>query len=253
MPQLDIIFNPLKFPDFLEKIEDLCKISDTIKIKIDNDDIFMYSMMGENVILSFKSYILPIAEYIEMDPMENIFNVVIPNSKKFAKSLSFISTSDKIKCNIDYKEDDGTYNSRFIQIKSGKLKISSGCAEQNEIRDLTKESLLQNLDTKNQKWSFVVSKEDFQDIKKLSSINSNGKIINIDTSAGEVIMSEPSSWEMKVGNSNEENKHLLINKSCLSNINDSGDQINFYVFGSFLMVRDSNSHLMISFEQNFED
>ena len=33
-----------KFSDFINKLEDLTKISDTIKLKIDNDNILMYSM-----------------------------------------------------------------------------------------------------------------------------------------------------------------------------------------------------------------
>ena len=45
-----------KFGDFLKKLEDLTKISPTIKLKIDNDDILIYSVLGKAAVLAFKNY-----------------------------------------------------------------------------------------------------------------------------------------------------------------------------------------------------
>ena len=60
-----------KFSDFINKLEDLTKISDTIKLKIDNDNILMYSMLGGNVMLAFKNYLISTRDYLEYgDDME---------------------------------------------------------------------------------------------------------------------------------------------------------------------------------------
>ena len=100
-----------KFSDFINKLEDLTKISDTIKLKIDNDNILMYSMLGGNVMLAFKNYLISTRDYLEYgDDMEYSMDVIIANAKKFVKNLNFIKESDKITLEISYKEsqDDDT-------------------------------------------------------------------------------------------------------------------------------------------------
>ena len=47
-----------RFSEFLEKLSDLTTIDDTIKLKIDNENILMYSMLGGNVMLAFKNYLV---------------------------------------------------------------------------------------------------------------------------------------------------------------------------------------------------
>ena len=94
-----------KFSDFINKLEDLTKISDTIKLKIDNDNILMYSLLGGNVMLAFKNYLINTRDYLEYgDDMEYSMDVIIANAKKFVKNLNFIKESDKITLEISYKE-----------------------------------------------------------------------------------------------------------------------------------------------------
>ena len=54
MSKLTIQLKRDKFDDFLTKLEDLSKISDTIKLKIDSENILMYSIVGETILLAFK-------------------------------------------------------------------------------------------------------------------------------------------------------------------------------------------------------
>ena len=54
--KLNIQIKPDKFSDFLDKLVDLAKISDTIKLKIDSENILMYSIVGDTILLAFKSY-----------------------------------------------------------------------------------------------------------------------------------------------------------------------------------------------------
>ena len=54
-----------KFTDFISKLDDLTKIEDTIKLKIDNDNILIYSMMGGNVMLAFKNYLINTRDYLD--------------------------------------------------------------------------------------------------------------------------------------------------------------------------------------------
>jgi len=255
MSKLTIQLNRDKFEDFLTKLEDLSKISDTIKLKIDSENILMYSIVGETILLAFKSYLIDTKDYFEMkDELENTLDMIISGAKRFVKNLGFIKTSsDKIVMNIDYRENDDDDSSivRFTQIKNGKLKIGLQGGESSEIRDIPKGVLSKRVDIKNSKWSFKIDKSEFQDIKKLSSINSDGKVIHLNVEDKKVVLSELSTWEFQVDEVDLTDRHLMFNKTFLPSINDNSDKIEFYVFDTFILTKDETSHLMISFEQDF--
>jgi hypothetical protein len=243
-----------KFNELLNKLEDLAKISDTIKLKIDSENVLMYSIVGETILLAFKSYLIDTNDFFDFkEDIENTLDLVISGSKRFVKNLGFIKSSDKISINIDYRkgDDEDVDNARFVQIKNGKLKIAIQAGEQSEIRDISKGVLSKRIDLKNSKWSFKVLNSEFQDIKKLSSINSDGKIIHLNIDNKKIILSETSVWEYEVDEVDITDRHLMFNKTFLPSISDKEDYINFYVFDTFVLTKDTESHLMISFEQDF--
>ena len=245
-----------KFSDFINKLEDLTKISDTIKLKIDNDNILMYSMLGGNVMLAFKNYLINTRDYLEYgDDMDYSMDVIIANAKKFVKNLNFIKESDKITLEISYKEsqdDDTIMSARSLQIVGGKLKVNWISGEHYEMRDINKGALSQRLNLKNRKWFFNINKSEFSDVKKLSSINSE-RIINISVLSGKVTLSERASWELEIESIDDDRSaSLMLNKKFLSCINEM-DNIEFSIFETFMLVRDDNSNLMLSFEQDFSD
>ena len=246
---------PDKFEDFINKLSDLTTIDDTIKLKIDNDNILMYSMLGGNVMLAFKNYLIDKSDYLKSDELEFTYDVIIANSKKFVKNLGFIKSSDKITIELNCKEspeDDTIMNTRSIQVVGGKLKVNWLAGERYEMKDINKTVLSQRLDTKNRKWSFKLENQDFLDVKKLSSINSD-KIINISVQSGKVVLSETSAWELEIGEIEDRNANLIFNKRFLNCINDSLHSIEFSMFETFILIKDENSNLMLSYEQDFSD
>ena len=93
MSKLTIQLKRDKFDDFLTKLEDLSKISDTIKLKIDSENILMYSIVGETILLAFKSYLVDTKDYFEMkEDLENTLDMIISVAKRFVKNLGFIKT-----------------------------------------------------------------------------------------------------------------------------------------------------------------
>jgi len=245
-----------KFSDFINKLDDLTKIDDTIKLKIDNDNILMYSMLGGNVMLAFKNYLINTREYLDYgDDLDYSMDVIIVNAKKFVKNLNFIKESEKITMEITYKEspdDDSIMNARSVQVVGGKLKVNWLAGEHFEMRDINKVVLKQRLDFKNRKWNFNISKSEFSDVKKLSSINSD-RIININIIGGKVTLSETAAWELEIDSIDDRNANLMLNKKFLNCINDNVDNVEFNIFETFMLVKDDISNLMLSFEQNFED
>lgn len=247
---------PERFSEFIDKLEDLSKIEDTIKIKIDTDHILIYSMLGGNVMLAFKNYLLPTKDFLETSSeFESTIDMILPNSKKFVKNLNFIKESPKVTLEINYKpsaDDDNLWNARSLQVVGGKLKVNWITGEHYEMRDINKNILKQRLDLKNRKWSFSVSKSDFSDVKKLSNINSD-RIINITVLNGSVLFSEKAAWELEIDKLEQErNSNLILNKKFLGCINDDTD-VEFNIFDSFMLIKDDSSNLMLSFEQDFSE
>ena len=244
-----------KMSDFISKLDDLSKIEDTIKLKIDNQNILMYSILGGNIMLAFKNYLLKTDEYFTGEEFDFTLDVIIANSKKFVKNLNFLLESPKVTIEFTYKEsqdDDDIMNTRSIQVVGGKLKVNWLAGEHYELRDINKESLKTNLNINKRKWFFNISKGDFSDVKKLSNINSD-RIININIDSGKVLLSEKAAWELECDSIDEDRSaSLILNKKFLSCIKDDKD-IQFSIFDNFMLIQDENSNLMLSFEQDFSD
>ena len=247
------------FGDFVSKLTDLSGIDNSVRLKIDNNDILMYSILGRNVLLAFKNFLVPTSNVInfedELDSCQ--LDLIIPNVKKFVKNLSLIKDNDKVNIEFSYKEsydDESIYLVRYFQVSAGRFKINwIGGEHGNETTNITKEILSRNLDLKNRKWAFALTNEDFLDIKKLSSINSE-RIINVNVKDGNVNFSEKSAWDLEVDKIEEDrNSTLILNKRFLSCINDKMDNVEFNIFETFMLVKDGESNLMLSFEQDFDD
>jgi hypothetical protein len=253
--KLKLTFNSDKISEFIDRLEDLTKIEDTIKLKIDSDNILMYSILGGNVMLAFKNFLLKTDDFFKFNEFDYTLDVILANSKKFVKNLQFLKSSEKVTIEFTYKEsndDDDVMNARSIQVVGGKLKVNWLAGEHYELRDINKVSLKSNLDIKKRKWSFKISKSDFSDVKKLSNINSD-RIINITIDSGRVVFSEKSAWELEIDSiENDRDSNLMLNKRFLSCISDD-KEVEFSIFDNFMLVQEENSNLMLSFEQDFSD
>ena len=249
-------FIPINLSDFISKIDDLSKIDDTIKLKIDNENILMYSMLGGNVLLAFKNFLVKTSDYLDNVDFDYKIDLIIPSAKKFVKNLTFIKDQSSVSLDISYKEspdDDELFLARSFQITSGKFKVNWLAGEHYEMRDIDKNSLTTRLDLRNKKWSFSIKNEDFIDIKKLSSINSE-RVISIMVTKGNVVVSEKSAWELEIDDLDDDRSaSLILNKRFLGCINDKLTRVDFHIFDTFMLVKDIDSNLMLSFEQDFSD
>ena len=254
--KLSLKFNNKNFNDFITKLQDLTNIEDTIKLKIDNEHILMYSMLSnETSVLALKSYIVDTKEYLNFEE-ETTFDFIITSAPKFVKNLKFFNLESPIKLDIVFKplpDDEEIMHVRAAQFSNGKLKISCVGGEEFKIRDITKDRLESNLDISRSKWGFKISQQDFLDVKKLCSINNEERILNINVTEGLVTMNEMSKWELEIDKIEPRNTSLIFGKKYLSNINTDKEFIDFSIFETFILVKDDNSNLMLSFEQNFDE
>lgn len=256
--KISLKFIKENFLDFVSKLKDLTNIEDVVKIKIENDNILMYSMLSNDVsVLALKSYTVKTSDYIENYNKDEMCDFIIINASKFVKNLNFFNLDNPIKLDLITKslpDNDDILHVRSAQFTNGKLKISCIGGEEHKIRDININTLESKLDPMRSKWSFGISKQDFLDVKKLCSINNEEKFININVdSDGKVTMSEMAKWEIEIDTVDIKNTNLIFGKKYLSNINVEIDRINFSMFDTFVLVKDDNSNLMLSFEQSFND
>ncbi len=252
--KLKLIVKGSKFPEFIDKLEDLTKIGDIIKLKIDKDNILMYSLIGETAVLAFKAYQIETKDFFEFEDFDYTLDYVVNGAKKFVKNFSFLNVNNKVELEINFKDAPESESIKHVRAIIGtdtRLKLACVGAEQYKIRDMSKDRLNQILDTKNSKWSFDVKKEDFSDIKKLSSINDD-RIISISISDDKVKFAEMGKWELSVASAEGGNhNNLVFGKKYLNSVNLNEDNVNFNIFETFILIKDKESNLMMSFEQDF--
>ena len=244
------------FSEFIDKLVDLTGISDTIKLKIDPEHVMMYSTLGGAVMLAFKNHLVRTKDFFEWDDEDQSkIDVVILSAKKFVKNLNFLRDSEKLTIDITHKpspDDDSLLFARSIQINGGRLKVNWIAGEQFEVRDIDKTVLTERLSLSYRKWNFVIDKADYSDIKKLSGIN-DSKLLNINVTNGKVVVSEQAAWELQVAKTDESrNSSMILNKKFLKCIDDSKD-VDFSIFDNFMLIKDENTNLMLSYEQDFTD
>lgn len=245
-----------RFPDLIEKLSDLTDISESVKLKIDNENIMLYSTLGGGVLLAFKNYLVKTRDYLEWgDDLEYSIDAIILNAKKFVKNLGFIKGSEKITLEFQHKpsqDDDSVMVARSMHLVGGKLKVNWIAGEHYEMRDINKSILEDRLNLKNRKWNFLITKEEFEDVKKLANINGE-KLLSISVTNGRVVISEAGAWEMELGPAEEgRNSNLILNKRFLKCIDDTKD-VDFSIFENFMLIKDDTTNLMLSYEQNFSE
>lgn len=256
--RLNFLVNNDNFPDFVSKLQDLTKISDTLKFKIDKDDILVYALVGEVAILAFKNYMLNTEDYLKFkEDFDYTIDFIVPGAKKFVKKLTFFDCDNPIKLSLSLKNstnDDDIKLTRTFTLGDGRLKVNQIGGEAYKVRDINKDQLRKLLSPGNSTWSFEISNRDLSDVKKLSSISPEERIIDISVNKNKVNFSEGTKWNLNVGTTDEvENTDITFAKKYLASINTDMDDIKLSVFETFILFNDSQSNLMVSFEQSFED
>jgi len=151
-----------KFSELIDKISDLTQISDVLKMKIDSNNILVYSTLGTSVMLAFKSFFLKTEDYFEIPSKLEEYescDIVIVNANKWVKNISFLKDTSNLSLNIIGKLDVDTniVNTRSFDLNGEKLKIKWLGAEAFQIREINKTALNQRLNLKNRKWDFYLT------------------------------------------------------------------------------------------------
>jgi hypothetical protein len=258
MAKISLKIKKDNFTDFIQKLNELSNIDDVLKLKITSDKIFMYSVVSttdDNTgsILAMKYFNLDTSEYIDgVDDKE--YHFILVSTNKFIKNLKIMNLEYDVKMDLNFREiENEVCQVRSCQFINNKLKLSYVGGEDSKIKDISYEAIESRFNPTKAKSRFNVSIEDLISIKKLSSINSEEKIFNINIKDGIVTLYETGKWEIEVDNVNSKNSQLFFTKKYLSNINMETDGVEFLLFETFIVIKDDISSLLCAFEQTFDD
>lgn len=247
-----------QFSDLVYKMDKISDISSTIRIKIDKEETLIYSLVGETAILVFKNFIVKTKDYfIFPEDFNYTIDFTITKSKALLKQLKLFKEVD-IKISLNTKmfdaDIDETVVGRVMKLTDNRIKVSQIGAESDTIRDISIEKLKTILDSSHVNWEYNMNIDDLSDIIKLSEVDNVSKIVNIEIRNKQIFFNEDNSWELLIGDIDEADTDITFGKKYLKSINaKDSENINFKIFGNFILFSDSISNLLVAVDQTFDD
>tara|TARA_R110000772_G_scaffold2410_1_gene8279 strand:+ start:8480 stop:9301 length:822 start_codon:yes stop_codon:yes gene_type:complete len=273
MDKSNFKFNNENLEEFRSVITNLCKISNTIKMKMTSDNLLLYSIdtAGENsnvsqaTALAVKSYSFPSQHFMkikhydddddddEEDQTKGNIDWIIRNGTILNKKINFFTKDVDIKGVFNLRKVNGNSDVKYTRnviMSDDKFKFSITGDEPHVIRDMSLDQLNTILDPVLSDISFSIPTKEFENARSASNIEPED-IITIHITNGKIYFKQ-SSWELLVGKIDYDgNKKISFHKKYLKSINPKVDEIHFSVFQTFLLYKEANQKLMISYEQNF--
>jgi hypothetical protein len=253
MPVLDIesykftmTTNQLSF--FIDKIHDLLSIDDEILIKVKNDNILLYSIVGEKMnVNAFKSFIFKTSDVFSFKTeLSKEIRFIVTNGKKFESVLNQLSDYNQ-DINCEFFMNDDTYADNF-KLRNSVLKLSVNGGDvrgMNTSIDIDKINSTLNKD--NIDFEFKLDKSSYLKIKKIASIDNENDILTLSINDKSLTIGE-NNWDLKICDIEHDNLIINFPKKYFKSITYTEDTINVYVFDTFLLIDNSNTSLLIALE-----
>ena len=233
---------------FLEKVHDLLSIDDEVLLKISNENILLYSIVGEKMnVNAFKSFIFKTSEIFTFnDELLKEIRFIITNGGKFENILkNYSDYSEDISCEF-YMNDD-TYADN-LKLKNSKLKLSvSGGDVRGMNTTIDIEKINATLNKDNIDFKFVLDKNSYAKIKKIGSIDNENDILSLSIMDNNLTIGE-GNWNLKICDIEHEDLTITFPKKYFKSITFTEDEINVYIFDTFLLVDNKNTNLLIALE-----
>jgi hypothetical protein len=236
------------FENLLSKIEDLVKIDEKVYLSFDNESLFMYSFVGvNNQVHALKSHILPISEAFDESKIEKPFLLIVNDGKKFFKKISNFSFFEE---DVDIKvihNDDG-YAEKIL-LKNNKLKIDNAGGLPTLItKSINIDKINQLLNIDKSLLNFDLKKEDYERLKKISTIDNTSDIYFINIKNNKISIGE-GKWDLAICDYEFNNFNITFPKKYFNSvIYEKTDSLKVYIFETFVLLKSENANLMISTE-----
>jgi len=233
---------------FLDKIHDLLSIDNEVLLKINNDNLLLYSIVGEKSnVNAFKSFVFKTNEIFSFEeelPKEIRF--IITNGSKFEGSLkNYLDFSEDIKC--EFFMNDDTYADNF-KFKNSKLRLSvNGGDFRGMNTNIDVEKINKTLNKDNIDFKFALDKNSYSKIKKIATIDNDNDILTLNINDKKLTIGE-NGWDLQLCEIDHDDLSITFPKKYFKSITFTEDQINVYVFDTFILIDNKNTNLLIALE-----
>ena len=241
-------FNTKYLKEILDCITDLSKINPMIKIKLDKETALFYSRAGTDATIpAFKSFSFDINKFIIVnnEEYENI-DFIILNGSNFVKNCLLLEKSELVEGKMVYNEKQKVASQLYIT--NGSIKFNFVSGDYTQIKDITKEQIETRMDPTLSNFSFIVTGNQFKDIKKLTTLNKS-ETISLRVKSNKLEFYDKR-WSINLGKVEVDDDIWTFNNKYLKSISpdeETGD-ITINMFDLFLLIKEGNTHLMIGLE-----
>lgn len=255
--ELSFIINKNSLSQLIDVLKDLSKLNDRVLMKIDKDNVLIYSLVGDgNNVNAFKNFIFKTDElFYKIGDFDVTINYIIRSAKQMFRILQIVSTYDQdINATIYYDTiSDGVYSDR-INIKVGnKLRHNFYGDDPSKMNTrITVDSIKKIAKIENSLFSFDMHDDDFDKIKKLSSPD---EVINIfylsvrEEDGKNYVNVGEGTWDITVAETEYKKPiTLAFTKKYFKTINMVNGIAKIHVFDTMVLVITENSNLLISIE-----
>jgi hypothetical protein len=251
---LNLIFLDGGFDAFVEHISDLQKVSDVVKMKIDDKNMLLYSAVSTkngNFMQAMKTNSIRLADICEVKSGEipDIgIDFIIQNPKQFIKNCKLFVGST-VEMSLEYIAERPKI-AKELAISNDSIRIRAITGDPSLIQDITKSMIDNKLNVNNKDFSFIIDKENLDKVKKLAA-NSNIEVMRIVVKGGLVKFLE-NGWEITVATCPDyEEMECVFLKKYLKSI-ERTDEVEFNVFEHFMLVVEGDSKLLIGLEIDYD-
>lgn len=248
---ISLICTTTQLDNLLKKIKDLTSINSRIVIRIEKNNILLFSFVGDTFkdIHAFKNYIFQFDQIftIKKGEIENPIFFISKNGKSLYRKLeNFLDYENEIKCKISIDTDDQCVN--FINFSNSKLdiKIIGGdpliVGSEISIDDI---NFLMDIDKS--LFNFRLNRIDFLKIKKIGAIENELKsVLNLNIN-NKILSLGETKWKLNITDIDYDDISFSFPKSYFNTIN-STDFIDIYAFDGFILCKYDDYNLMIILE-----
>ncbi|MFW6225794.1 MAG: hypothetical protein ACOC3V_02395 [bacterium] len=245
-----------KTENLINTLKDLSSIDKKVVFKIDPQNILMYSKVGEgNSINAFKSFIYKTTDLLEIGQFDETINYVTNDSKEMYRKLQILNSFEKENVGkFHYDSLGDTYYAERIALKaSTKLKLNFTCDDPTYSNSkISVDAVKSLMNTDNANFSFDLKSDDFTNIKRLSSSDSENDIFYLNTIEKEgkyYVSIGESMWDLTLSEIDyNDNITISFPKKYFKSITFDEDIVKVYVFDSMIMITNPSSDMLISTE-----
>ena len=240
----------------ISTLKDLSSIDKRTVFRIDSENILLYSKVGEgNSINAFKSFVYKTKELFEIEDFEETINFVSNDIKEMYRKLTILNSFEREnigKFFYDKLGDD--YYAERISIKANtKLKLNFNCDDPTYSNNkITVESVKQLMDTDNSNFSFDLKSDDFSNIKRLASNDSDNDIFYLNTfeKGGKYYVSiGETTWDLTVSEIDyQDTTTISFPKKYFKSVTIEKESAKIHIFDNMIMITNPNSDMLISTE-----